>query len=461
MTEETHLLLLLRKNKLILFSLLITIVTALFSSGFLHPDEHYQILELLHIKLKGKIVDPTIFNWDYHLKIRSWLQPFIYSILIWPLQFLNGFQMATVIRLFNGLLGLFALRKFLKLYIPHDRERLTRILLISLCTWYVPLLLVRTNSESLSTTFFLLGFFYYEQRRKPLSMIFLSLSFLIRYQMALVICPLILIDLIKKKIDLVTLLKMTLVFTLFVSIGALIDYWGYGSWNLTPYNYFFENLVQDKASNFGTSPFYYYFTKPLLKGIPPLSILVLALALKFLWKNRFSSLTLALVCFILTHSLIPHKEVRFLNFIYILLALFCAVEMLDLSKKNRFVLPLFISFNLLIMLKTSLFPAHARIELYKEVYSKKDDIFYTPKGSAPFKFTMPFYMDRIILTEQITLGLPGPYKVLTSNFKQFKDFSKRQNCQKEYSQYPEWIENFNYFNWLKRSSFHAIWNCGL
>jgi len=447
---------LLQKNKFTLLSLFIVTVTAVFSTGFLHPDEHFQILELLKIKLEGKIIDPTIFNWDYHLRIRSWLQPFIYYTLLFPVKFLDGFQMALLIRLFNGLFGLYALLEFIRLIAP--RKEHYPILLLTLLTWFVPLLMVRTNSESLSTSLFLLGFSFYEKKRKPFSMIFLSLSFLVRYQMALVICPLILLDLLRKKICPFTLIKMSLCFILMVSFGSLVDYWGYGVWSLTPYNYFFENLIQDKASSFGVSPFYYYLYKPLIKGVPPLSLLVFACGGIFIWKRRTDSLSIALLCFFIVHSLIPHKEVRFLNFIYVVMAVYSATWLITAKKKK--LISLFIILNFIIMMKTSLFPAHSRIGLYQHVAETRDVRLFTPAGYPPFRFTMPFYMNREIETKALdpkTKRLER--KVLSSTFEQYMRFKAQENCKLEYAQYPAWIKRFNFFNWLKRSSFHAIWSC--
>jgi phosphatidylinositol glycan class B len=473
MIEETPLLLLLRKNKYILTAFSIVFVTALFSSGFLHPDEHYQILELLFVKLNGSIVDPSIFNWDFHLKIRSWIQPFIYFLLSYPLKVLNGFQLATMIRLFNGVIGLYGIYKFIGVldvaeseqeHITHpvSKEKHLKSLALVLCVWFVPLLLVRTNSESLSTSLFFIGYYFYEKKRRPFSMLFLSLSFLVRYQMALVICPLILMDLFKRKICPFTLIKMTACFLFMISIGALVDYWGYGSWSLTPYNYFFQNLVEDKASNFGTSPFYYYFTKPLLKGIPPISLFVGYFGLIGLWRRRTASLSWAIVCFVIVHSLIPHKEVRFLNFTYILFAVYAAIEFLTYRYSMKKLLVTFLVLNLLVMAKTSTFPAHSRISLYKEVFDKKYTSLYTPPKAAQFRFTMPFYMNRNIKTIEISQAIKdsqSSYNLLTSTYDEYKEYSENVHCKTQYSQYPSWIESLNYFGWLKRSSFHAIWKC--
>ncbi|MEI8346961.1 MAG: hypothetical protein WCG27_05815, partial [Pseudomonadota bacterium] len=63
-------------KKLMGISLLIHVVAAYFSIGYHQLDEHFQILEFVNFKLGGVI--PGEMAWEYHKKIRPWIQPFFY-----------------------------------------------------------------------------------------------------------------------------------------------------------------------------------------------------------------------------------------------------------------------------------------------------------------------------------------------------------------------------------------------
>ena len=69
-----------QKNKLYLFSYLFLILSSIFSVGFYHPDEHYQILEFANYKLGN--INSSQLPWEFHEKIRPTLQPLLALITI-------------------------------------------------------------------------------------------------------------------------------------------------------------------------------------------------------------------------------------------------------------------------------------------------------------------------------------------------------------------------------------------
>ena len=67
------------QRRIILFSALIFIVTAWFSEGFYHWDEHFQITEFTGLKLG--LTEQSELPWEYNCQMRPGIQPFIaYSI---------------------------------------------------------------------------------------------------------------------------------------------------------------------------------------------------------------------------------------------------------------------------------------------------------------------------------------------------------------------------------------------
>lgn len=433
----------------------IILVTACFSEGFLHPDEHYQILELLNLKLPNKFTDLSIFNWDYHLSIRSWFQPFIYYILIYPVKFLSGFQLAFILRFLTGFLGVFSLNLFICLF--KDKEEAAKLTFFTALVWYVPFLLVRTSSESLSLSLFFIGLYLHEKGKNKTSMLLWGMSFLARFQMALMIAPIIIIDLFRKKLSLRKSIGMLGILLVILGVGVLIDFWGYDHWVVSPYNYFYQNLILGKASHFGIRPFYYYLTQPLYSSLLLPGLLVLYFGGQFLWKLRHQAIFWGLVSFFLIHSFIPHKEVRFLIPIYIVFTVGSLIQIFEI-KKYKIAFKAFLIINILVMSKTSFSPAHSTVTLYKKIHQGKANQFYVLKEEKGFKFIMPFYMKETIRLDALLEDFEGK-NILTLRFKSFQALQKKASCRLQDSQYPVWIEKLNFFNWLKRSSFFAFWSC--
>ncbi len=96
------------------------------------------------------------------------------------------------------------------------------------------------------------------------------------------------------------------------ALGIYADAWLYGKPAFTAYNYFTANILENKAANWGTSPWWFYFAQSLLTAVPPLSVLLLLLLGRGLWRERGSALVWCLVPFLLAHIAVAHKEMRFL-----------------------------------------------------------------------------------------------------------------------------------------------------
>ena len=73
---------------------------------------------------------------------------------------------------------------------------------------------------------------------------------------------------------------------------------------------FYFNVIQNKSSEWGTSPWHWYFTSAL----PNISPLLLPLSLLGFLTDRelFLSLAAPVLAFIATLSFLPHKELRFI-----------------------------------------------------------------------------------------------------------------------------------------------------
>ena len=401
MTEGTVLLLSLKKNKftLLLLSFVPYLFCAFFSQGFWHPDEHYQTLELINLK-SGSYVDEGIFNWDFHESIRSWFQPALYNVILTPFrEFLSPFSQATILRLFNGVLGWLSLVLFFRTVF--SKEKFLKYLLISSYIWFVPYLFVRTSSESLSVSLFFIGasLFY---RFSFLSGLIWGLSFLARYQMGIVLLCCNLYQLYIDK-NLKRFIIHSLGILAALVIGVAIDYWGYGELVFSTVNYLVSNIIEGKASAFGTEPFWYYITKGVIKGIPPVSIILMIGAFKYFKSRKHDIWIVAFLSFFIIHSIIPHKEIRFLTLNYIFLIFFCLKafdsSLFKVSKVFKRVLIFTVAINAVCLMKVSFLPSKSILSLYEFVYEndfKTIRVLSGEKGET-FKFTMPFYQKREML----------------------------------------------------------------
>jgi len=455
-----------KKYKIELLSLLPFIITALFSEGFLHPDEHFVTLEFLQTKISD-FSRPEIFNWDFHEKIRPWFQSFLYFIVYKVTPEISSFNLATFFRMIHGALGWYALYRLCEFYESDKNKYLKNLLWIS-WTWFVPFLMARTNSESLSMTFFFLGapFFLRENNSKNsiISGVLWGASFLIRYQMGIAIAAANLWYLFKKR-SFPQFILHSLFVILMIGVGVLVDYWGYQEWTFSPYNYFYTNVFESRASAFGTDPFWFYITKPIVKGGVLIPIILLIGTYSFFKNNKTSFWAPTLGSFFIVHSMIPHKEIRFLSFIFVSIVFLTFVKQQSVIEKikSKSWLPFLLVVNFLMMSKASLTPAEGLLGLYKAVEKTEISTFHTPSNNHGkfFQFQMPFY-ERIqrntkgFELDKINL-LPDHATVLSTNIREYNVLKKV--CDIRWMNYPEWLLRHNYFGWVDRSAITALWTC--
>lgn len=293
--------------------------TALFSVGYFSADEHYQIIEFAGL-LDGSSI-PADLPWEYEAKIRPSIQPFI-AYLVFKVSSLfsvsDPYSKALLLRLLTAISALYVIERFIieaKNFI--DKKNWPLFYILSYFLWFLPFINVRFSSETWSGLFFLAGVSFILKKNKNtyqflLIGILLGFSFLFRYQIAFAIFGLFcwFIFLSKEKLThiIICLLGGLIIF----SFGILLDYWFYKELTLTSYNYFFVNIIENKASEFGTSPWYYYILSIAFFGILPIGTIILISAIFFVISKREHIFTWAIVPFFLVHCLVPHKEIRFL-----------------------------------------------------------------------------------------------------------------------------------------------------
>jgi GPI mannosyltransferase 3 len=323
---------------LIIYSVLITFV-AIFSFDYYYPDEHFQTIEFSSYKMG--ITKIEHMPWEYQAKMRPWLQSSIYYSISNVLFFLNikdRFFHAFVYRMFGALLGLAALFLIMLTSYGYNKDKRKAIVIMLVFLWVIPWLIVRTSSEAYSGIFSAIGIAYmclcsnqvtgYKRLYSPSVMfitgILLGLTFQFRYQAAFLIVGVLLwiafISSINKRERINNLVFMLLGIFVTLVIGLAIDWWGYGSFTIAPWNYFRENIINKASENFGTSPFWDYIQSipnimsdttdlQLFRILPYFAIISV-----FVFWIRYPKhiLTWATLAFVFLHAITPHKEARFM-----------------------------------------------------------------------------------------------------------------------------------------------------
>jgi phosphatidylinositol glycan class B len=308
----------LRRSLLILGAVIL--VTAWSSETFYFPDEHYQILEFVALKLG--ITQAADLPWEYSARIRPWFQPLIYFLIAKPLMLLglkDMFAIAFALRLATGLFSLAALAAFVRAVLPTiegDEERRAFVGYLPLFG-FLPYLFVRTASETFSAAFFALGLaLAIDKRSMPrlvLAGLFCGLAFESRYQAGLLGLGLFAWLAVIGRARLTELTAFVGGGMAALAIGALADRWGYGQWVFPPLGYVDVNLFQGLAAHqFGREPVFAYLYLLPAQIFFAISLVLMA-AMVCMWLRNFRHpVSWATLPFVLAHVAVAHKEARFL-----------------------------------------------------------------------------------------------------------------------------------------------------
>lgn len=472
------------KKNIYMIGALIFVLTAWFSVGFNHFDEHFQVLEFAGLKLG--LTEKVNLPWEYDVKMRPAFQPLIVYSIYKTLSLTgltNPFMIAFIIRLLSASLTFLSIHMIIKLYAPDisNRKLLYAFLLLSFFMWFIPYNSVRFSSETVAGRVFIIGlaWFFLRNRIKPadyfITGVVLGLSFLVRYQVAFMIFGFALWLVIIQRPGFKHLFFFVAGIAVVFGLGIVIDRWYYSEWLLTSWNYFQQNLLLGKAAEFGTNPWWSYLSQTFMNAFPPLSlVLILAVILYFIFFSK-DILTWTMVPFLLAHFLISHKELRFLfpiiGFLPIMI-IRCAdfilqkkgYEILD-HHLLKIGMKLFWYLNLVMLTVLIFRPADEQIALYKKIWDKYDTPvkLYFP-GDNPFhraKVDIHFYK-RSSLTFQKVDSLQNIHfskdtVSLIASYIPILQAGMGLKPELIYTSYPPWVSHFNFNHWIERSRFWHVY----
>ncbi len=478
------------ERKFILIAVLLYLVTAWFSEGYYHSDEHYQIIEFAEYKLGNNTTSDLA--WEFSDRIRPGLQPAIAYGVISSFRSIvadDPFIIAAFLRIVSGLLFLFALIFFTSRVVRFfESHRWRRYLwLLSLFFWFLPFIGVRFSSESWSATCMLVAMGMLMQKDVSLRQVFavglmLGLAFQFRYQSVFMTAGILLWFAFMDTERIRKLALMIAGFFAVMIIGAITDRWLYGNWAFPLWDYFYVNIIEGKASSYGVEPWWFYFNETAMKAIYPIGILVMLSIIYFVIRFPKHLLIWAIVPFLALHFITPHKELRFLFPLAVFVPFIIATVLYDIRKRYAgkrisgimmncswrwafwiITLPL-----LLTMAYKPADPNISQLNFINSNYGGKKVTLYYYKDNPynPFCLDLHFYrfqgamkLIEIKTPEEIDSIKSGGEIVLLktkrSNEKELGIDSSRFEI--VYESTPGWLEFANFNGWMDRSAIHRVY----
>lgn len=405
-------------------------LTAWYSIGYYHADEHYQIVEFSGIREGASTASDLA--WEYQAKIRPALQPAICFAIFSVCRMFNledPYVKAFLLRLITGLFAMVMINCFAKscnhLVAVKNRKL---FFLLSFFTWFLPFLNVRFSSETWSGLLLLpvVAIAMKENRnwqQAGLSGLLLGLGFLFRFQMGIAAVAVFLWLIVVKKMPAGKLIVMVGGFLLVVAVGTLVDRWFYDSWVFTPWRYVKINLLEGVADTFGTAPWYYYLYYVFRFAFFPFGIVIILSFFVLVFKKPDSLLVWVILPFVVAHSCIPHKELRFLFPLVNLvpLMIFLAFQELPVnrmkgivSKTGSLLLVVLLLVNITALVTASLKPADAgRMRITRMIHEipglDKYELI-TFNGSNPYQpwgLVARFYKEPALVFSDLQSAMAG------------------------------------------------------
>lgn len=478
-------------RKLVLLGLLVQLVAAWFSVGYNHYDEHFQVLEFCNYKLG--LSPSSALPWEFATQCRGALQPFMawgISKLLMAAGLYNPFHVAFLLRLMMCMLTWLVTCRLVRLLLPAFTTQRGRYLFVgsAFLLWFVAYCGVRFSAENIAGVLFLLALSLMPgvlanggggKRSIQLAIagLLLGFVFMLRLQMAFAYIGMGLWLLFYSKWKVQDWVILILGSVAAIGVGVLADHWFYGEWLFTPYNYFKVNILQHAAAKFGVYPFWYYITLFIQFAVPPLSVLLLPLFFVGAWKKPMHIFTWICITFIVGHSAIGHKEMRFLlpmTVPFIFLACYGLDWLMGRYPDKwffRWPVKTLMVINCLILAVKIIIPSHESIPYYQFIYNYAgqqptvlvsyeqspyhlvdlNSNFYRPANLVEAVISKPEQIDSVLHNAQ-------GRAVLFLN-PQIDPIPVIAACEKEqlYCLLPGWVRLLNFNDWQSRSFIWTIY----
>ncbi|MBT3983980.1 MAG: hypothetical protein HOE90_21675 [Bacteriovoracaceae bacterium] len=476
-------------KRVLVISFFFHLLASYFSKGFHHFDEHFQILEFINYKM-GAITSADL-PWEFRYQIRDWIAIFMFYPFakLFALTGLDGpFTQAFIYRFLSMILAFLGTNYFIlksKVWFKDNINWKFSAIAMNLA-WFAPYIHARTSSENHSLAFMLAGLGVYLAHKNIkgllLSGILIGFSFWFRYQIGMGILFFVLWVFIIDRPGMKNIFALGLGGLAAFVIGVGIDYWGYGELVFTFYKYFVDGVINDKASYFGVTPYWDYLRLLFNRGIPPLSLTLMLTTIYFWYKNPKHMLSWILLPFFILHSIVPHKELRFLFFLIALSPMMLALGFESIpggirsfyqrylaSKWIKIATNILVFMNIVLLLAVCFRSANRAMGFYEFLYYH-DEVpqkIYSLGGDPQKLVTLypKFYLKNIRNftaisdTTAVTAIEDQEFWIFTNRGHQLKSLIKDHHCEIKFSNYPLFLLEFNIGGWMNRSRVWALSKC--
>lgn len=474
----------LKGNKLFIAYVIITAITSFLSIGFYHVDEHFQILEFG--AWKAGWISAQDLPWEFTSALRSGIEPFIVAVLIKVLSIFNADNPFMVALLFRWLTASICLSCFY-LWRRHlsrsaDLTGLQKWFDAALLFWFVPYLSVRFSSEIWGGGIFFisLALLYGEHEkcffRFLLAGALASLAFFLRFQTAFLIGGFLCYLFFFSRKQVTNFYWYLLGFICMSLVNVCIDSFFYHQWCLTPWNYFYENVINARAASFGTEPFYYYFEQLMTTALPLHGLVLVAAFAIYIVRKIRDEVSMAVLFFLAAHIIAGHKEIRFMFPLVFILPFVFAGSMHWVAQQSftrniffKIMVVLFIVTNSVMLAIGTLKPADTQVALQRAIYhlavnNNSTLVFY--ESTNPYErvgLKMNFYKNKnmkLLLADSLSYfrDTLTNRKLLVTTVKDSSLSMDRKKLHRVYQSIPQWIVKMNFNDWLSRTTVYRVYD---
>ena len=471
---------------------------SIFSEGRTHPDSDYQILEFANFKV-GNESNLTL-PWEFFDKIRPALQPVLAFVVHEFVGNGDPFQTAFLLRLMSAVLGFASCWSLCFYAFRWLTERWAQYALIVLTGffWLLPVLNARFASETWAAAFLAMSIVLVHRACERgghrrigwaiVSGLCLAILFYLRFPVAFAILGLGLWVIFIARPGLRVLGGMMLGVALGLTLNILIDYWFYEEWVITPINYFAANLIEGRAAGYGLDPWWYFIEKIFFLLVPPVSLFLMLMVVVAWLRKPKHVLTWVSVFFLVGHSLVGHKETRFLfPIIYPLLiigiigaqSLMCQTrgnyERVKNKKIVKYAVFYFCIINTMALLFTTFAPANQEAVIHKWIHQNSPHHSFTlltyqkhpyhdGRGTVSF-FRSPKAQFLPInsadeLNRVVNKGDLPVYVFVPSVYAPMDLRTQCPRLQLEVSALPNWLRELDFGLWFSDLRIWSIFRCG-
>lgn len=302
----------------LLIAALVYFTAAWFGVGYYGEDEFQHVI--LNAQYLCGDVDVTYMPLDFQVRWRSMVQPIIAAAVFktcGAFGITDPFVLTLALRLLTALLALWVLHGAIRtIQRTLASEFQKPLILLSYFLWFIPVLNIRFTGEAWSGLFLLRGLTVLldeqPKRRHVTAGIWFATAILFRFAVAMVPFGVVLWLVFIERTSRRDMLRFLIAGASVLLFGAIIDSLAYGEPAATLWNYTVSGLRGDQASIHTQLPWYHYLLFIAKYAVLPIGLLLVgAFAILLVWRPKHV-LVWALLPFLIAHSILVVKELRFL-----------------------------------------------------------------------------------------------------------------------------------------------------